>query len=168
MIDSKKSLEKYLQQKRFETAKKWIVGDVLDFGGNDGELKPLVTGEYTIVNYDHGPMVGKSFDTIVTLAVVEHIPVEDVYKIFESFKKQLRPNGKIILTTPTPRSKPILEALASIHILDKQNIEEHEHYWSQEELQNLATRSGLEIVHYEKFQLGCNQFAVMQHRSGEN
>lgn len=168
MIDTKKSLEKKLQQRRFDKVKDWIQGDVLDFGGNEGELKPMVLGDYTLVNYDHAPIMEKTYDTIVSLAVVEHLHINEVYNIFSIFKKQLRPKGKIILTTPTPRSKPILDTFAFFHILDKQNIEEHKHYWTEQELTNLAVKSQLEIIYYDQFQLGCNQLVVMQHTSQKN
>lgn len=160
MINSSKFLEAFLQQRRFSRVLPYLKGSVLDFGGNDGELKKYVKGEYTLVNYDHAPMENKSFDTIVALAVVEHIPVEDVYKIFKKFK--LNANGLIFLTTPTPMSKPVLEFLASLHILDKQNIEEHKHYWVRKEIEDLAKASGFKVKKYGKFQLGFNQYAVLE------
>lgn len=161
MINSKKFLEAYLQKYRFRMVLPFLKGeDVLDFGGNEGELKPYVTGNYTLVNYDHSPMENKTFDTIVALAVVEHIPVDDVYAIFKKFK--LKPGGTIFLTTPTPMSKPLLEFLAFLHILDKQNIEEHKHYWNKEELFALAESIGLKVKKYKKFQMGFNQYAVFE------
>lgn len=44
MIDTSNLLEGFLQRKRFKKVKKWIKGDVLDFGGNEGELRPYVEG----------------------------------------------------------------------------------------------------------------------------
>ena len=144
--------------------KKYLKGDVLDFGGNEGELKRFVTGKYTIVNYDHSGMERKTFDTIVLLAVVEHINVDDVYKIFKKFKTCLSKNGKIFLTTPTPASKPVLEFLAKVGVLGKENIEEHKHYWSKKDIFNLAKETGFEVEKYKKFQIGFNQYAVFRHK----
>jgi hypothetical protein len=45
-----------LQQYRFRKAIPFLKGNVLDFGGNDGELQQYVSGSYTLVNYDYGPM----------------------------------------------------------------------------------------------------------------
>ena len=64
MIDSKKKLENLLQGYRFNKVKKYLIGDVLDFGGNEGELKIFVKGNYTLVNYDHSPMFNKTFDNL--------------------------------------------------------------------------------------------------------
>jgi len=161
MINSKMPLEKFLQKLRFSKVINMLHGDVLDFGGNEGELKQFVKGSYSIVNYDHSPMEGKEFDTIVLLAVIEHINVEEVYLIFQKLFKHLKKGGKIILTTPTPQSKWLLESLASLHILDKQNIEEHKHYWNMKEIYDLAEMNGLRVEFYEKFQLGFNQFAIL-------
>jgi 2-polyprenyl-3-methyl-5-hydroxy-6-metoxy-1,4-benzoquinol methylase len=164
MIDSSKVFEKLLQNFRFNRVKNLLIGDVLDFGGNEGELNQLVKGNYTIVNYDHSPMDGKQFDTIVLLAVIEHIEVSDVHLIFNKFSKHLKKSGKILLTTPTPKSKWILELLASIGILDKQNIEEHKHYWDEKDIMDLANKNGFQLIEYKKFQIGFNQFAIMSHK----
>lgn len=160
MIDTNKVVEKFLQNCRFSKVKSILKGDVLDFGGNEGELKRYVKGSYTLVNYDYTPMKGKMFDTIVILAVIEHIDVEKVFDIFQNFYEHLNNGGRIILTTPTPRSKWLLELLADMDILDKQNILEHKHYWNKAEIINLALSAGLKVDVYYNFQLGMNQFAI--------
>jgi 2-polyprenyl-3-methyl-5-hydroxy-6-metoxy-1,4-benzoquinol methylase len=162
MIPSNRRMEALLQKIRFQKVLPYLKGDVLDFGGNDGELKQFVNGNYTLVNYDHTPMKGKSFDTIVALAVVEHIEVKDVYLIFKELESKLRPGGVIFLTTPTPLSKPILEFMAFINILDKENIREHKHYWTRKEIYDLAAKSSLQVKRYTRFQLGVNQLAVLE------
>ena len=87
MIDDTMILEKFLQNSRFKMVKSYLIGDVLDFGGNKGELKKLVKGKYLIVNYDHSVMENAHYDTIVSLAVIEHIEYEEVFNIFHKFKK---------------------------------------------------------------------------------
>ena len=142
----------------------YLTGDVLDFGGNEGELKKFVRGEYTLVNYDHSAMEGKTFDTIVALAVIEHINIPEVYQIFKTFKEKLRPGGKIILTTPTKMAKPILNFMARIGLADKENIAEHKHYWTKKEIYNLAQETGFIVEKYKKFQIGFNQLAILKHK----
>lgn len=162
MIDTSFFLEKFLQNYRFRMVKPYLIGDVLDFGGNKGELKKIVHGKYTVVNYDHSVMNDIHCDTIVSLAVIEHIDVKDVYTIFEKFKTILNKGGRIFLTTPTKASKPILEFLAFIGVLDKQNIAEHKHYWSKQDIYNLAEKNNFLVKKYRKFQLGLNQLAVLE------
>lgn len=165
MLNSKKKLEKFLQHQRFKKVIPLLKGAVLDFGGNEGELKPYVKGDYTLVNYDYSKMEqGKQFDTIVALAVIEHIEVNRVSTLFGKFKQVLSKEGTIIITTPAPIAKPVLESLAFAGLLDKKNIEEHKHYWNKKELSLLADENGFIISTYRKFQLGFNQFVIINHK----
>lgn len=163
MIIASLFLEKFLQNYRFRMVKPYLIGDVLDFGGNKGELKKYVPGTYVVVNYDHSVMDGVSCDTIIALAVIEHIEMEDVFKIFSKFKTILRPGGRIFLTTPTPLAKPILELLARVGFLEKDNIAEHKHYWTKAEITKLADENDFTVKRYRKFQFGCNQLAIFEH-----
>jgi len=156
--------EKFLQDYRFRMVKPYLVGDVLEFGGNEGELKELVEGKYLVVNYDHSVMEDAHFDTIVSLAVIEHIPVKEVFNIFQKFSVVLNKGSRIFLTTPTKMAKPVLEFWASIGIIDKENIEEHKHYWSKKEIYDLAKKTGFVVRKYKKFQIGFNQLAVFEHK----
>ena len=164
MIDSSMFLEIFLQNYRFKMVKPYLIGDVLDFGGNEGELKKLVKGKYLVVNYDHSVMRNTHFDTIVSLAVIEHISVKEVFNIFQKFKVILNKGGRIFLTTPTKMGKPVLEFWAFIGIIDKENIEEHKHYWSKKEIYDLAKKTGFVVKKYKKFQIGFNQLAVLEHK----
>ena len=163
MINSSIFLEKILQSYRFSMVKPNLAGDVLDFGGNKGELGKFVKGKYLAVNYDHSVMEGVHFDTIVSLAVIEHLNIEEVFEIFHKFKVILNKEGLVILTTPTKIAKPILEFMAFIRILDKKNIAEHKHYWNKEEIFDLAKKTGFFVKKYKKFQLGFNQFTILEH-----
>ncbi len=162
MINSRKPTEKFFQNWRFKIVIPYLAGDVLDFGGNQGELKKFVRGEYTLVNYDHSMMEGKTFDTIAALAVIEHINVPEIFQIFKKFKEKLRPDGKIILTTPTKASRPILNFMARIGLANKENIAEHKHYWTKKEIFDLAEKTGFVIKKYKKFQFGFNQLAILK------
>jgi 2-polyprenyl-3-methyl-5-hydroxy-6-metoxy-1,4-benzoquinol methylase len=162
MINSSKWLEGIFQRFRFNKALKYLKGDILDFGGNEGELRKFVQGNYTLVNYDHSPMENKSFDTVVALAVVEHIEVDEVFRVFSLFKLKLKPNGNVFLTTPTPFARPVLELMASMNLLEKHNIEEHKHYWTKNEIFELARKNGFVVKEYKRFQLGFNQMALFE------
>lgn len=164
MIDSSMFLEKFLQNYRFKMVKPYLIGVVLDFGGNEGELKNLVKGKYLVINYDHSVMEDTNPDTIVSLAVIEHIEFDEVFKIFHKFKKILNKGGRIFLTTPTKMAKPVLEFLAFLGIVDKENIAEHKHYWSKKEIYDLANKTGFVVNKFKRFQVGFNQLAVLEHK----
>ena len=167
MINSTLFLEKILQRLRFRKVKPYLYGDILDFGGNEGELKEFVKGKYYVVNYDHSLLDNNKLfvDSIVILAVIEHMEVRDVVTTFLKFKKILKSDGWIFLTTPTKLSKPVLEFMAFIGLLDEKNIEEHKHYWNKKELFQLAINTGFEVKRFRRFQLGFNQFVVFFHKS---
>lgn len=163
MLNSSKRLEKFLQNYRFKMAKPFLKGDVLDFGGNYGELKKFVSGNYQVVNYDYSRLKNNKFDTIVCLAVIEHMEQKQVYEIFAKFKNLLKENGQIFLTTPAKAAKPVLSLLAFLGLIDKINILEHKHYWAENEIFSLAEKSGFKMIKYKKFQLGFNQLAILKH-----
>lgn len=163
MLNSSIFLEKLLQNYRFKMVKPYLIGDVLDFGGNQDELKKLVKGKYLNVNYDYYAMENSHFDTIISLAVIEHIDFDEVFEIFRKFKKILNKNGRIFLTTPTKIAKPILELWSLVGILDRANIAEHKHYWSKKEIYDLAKQSGFTVKQYKRFQIGFNQLACLEH-----
>jgi predicted SAM-dependent methyltransferase len=164
MIENLKYFEKIAQNTRFKMAKPYLIGDVLDFGGNKGELKKLVKGKYIVVNYDHSVMENAHVDTIACLAVIEHIHVKEVYEIFNKFKTILKNGGRIVLTTPPKIGKPFMEFMAFIGINNKENIAEHKHYWSKNEIQDLAEKTGFIAIKYKRFQIVFNQLAIFEHK----
>lgn len=163
MLDNPRLIDKFLQNYRFQAAKPFLIGDVLDFGGNRGELKKFVAGKYLAVNYNHSVMDNVHCDTIVCLAVVEHIDQPEVVAIFKKFKNILNRNGRIFLTTPARIAKPVLEFMAFSGLIDKTAIAEHKHYWNKREIYALAEKTGFAVKQYRKFQLGFNQSAVLEH-----
>jgi len=150
--------EGILQKRRFSQVKGEISGSVLDFGGNYGELgEYLKLKDYHVTN---GAFSGGSFDTIVLLAVLEHLerPVE----ILLLLRSCLKPKGRIVITTPTPLIHPLLVFL-SWFFLDKKNIEEHFGYYTKEGLKRIGESLGMKM-RYKRFQLGLNQRVVYEFR----
>lgn len=164
MLESSRFIDKFLQNYRFSKVKSFLIGDVLDFGGNRGELQQMVGGKYLVVEQDHSVMNNTHFDTIVCLAVVEHMAMSEVFGVFDRFKKVLNRNGRIILTTPTKMAKPVLEFMALLKIIDRASVAEHKHYWTKKEIYILVERAGFVVKKYQKFQLGFNQLAFIEHK----
>lgn len=82
------------------------------------------------------PFDDNYFDLITMLAVLEHIENPD--DMFKEIYRVLKPNGNLILTTPTPRAKPVLEFLSfRLKLIDKKEILDHKRYWNKNELINL-------------------------------
>ena len=109
----------------------------------------------------------RTFDQITILAVVEHIPLDQVGLLFREFRRILKDDGRVLLTTPTPASKPLLEFLAfKLKIISAPEIADHKHYYSAADLHTLATQQGFVCSVYETFQFGLNCFAAFTKQSG--
>jgi hypothetical protein len=157
-------IEKFLQWLRFRKIRDYVFGRILDFGGNRGELgvnlkNCTCVSSYCCVN-DSNDIAG-IYDTIVCLAVIEHIDVREVFRIFKTLALRLERRGKIIVTTPSRMSKALLEFLAFIGLLDRKNLAEHKHYWNKNDIRDLALSSGLRFE-YERFCFGFNQLAIFR------
>lgn len=104
-----------------------------------------------------------SFDHVTILAVLEHVPLDQVGALFREFRRILKPGGSVLLTTPTPRSRPLLEFLAfKLKIISGPEIADHKHYWSEADVAALAVREGYRLERYETFQFGLNSFAELR------
>jgi len=104
-----------------------------------------------------------TFDHVSILAVLEHIPLDAVDALFREFHCILKDGGSVLLTTPTPASKPLLEFLAfRLKIISGPEIADHKHYWSEADITALAARDGFALATYHTFQAGLNSFAVLR------
>lgn len=101
------------------------------------------------------------FDLVTILAVLEHIPLDQVETLFREFARILKPGGRVLITTPTPAAKPVLEFLAfKLHVISEPEIADHRHYYSPADLQSLATRHGFSCENYRRFLFGFNCFVA--------
>lgn len=103
----------------------------------------------------HLPIENDFANCIIFLAVLEHLnyPKETVAEIYRILKK----DGILLMTIPSPRSKPILELLALFHIINKREIRDHKKYWNKKELINLLKETGFSEINFSYFQFGMNQ-----------
>lgn len=108
-----------------------------------------------------------TFDQVTILAVLEHIPPDQVDTLFREFRRILKADGRILITTPTPASKPLLEFLAfKLKIISGPEIADHKHYYSRADIADLATRQELACEAYLTFQFGLNSFASLAKQPG--
>jgi len=104
-----------------------------------------------------------AFDQVSILAVLEHIPVDEVDILFREFHRVLAPGGQVLLTTPTPAAKPLLDFLAfRLNVISKPEIADHKHYYPREDILEVANRNGFELKRYRTFQFGFNCLAVLE------
>ena len=93
------------------------------------------------------------------LAVLEHVyhPRFVLEQIYRSLKK----GGEIILTTPSRAAKPVLEFLAfKLRLIDEEEIRDHKHYFSKQELLNLFKEVGFKEINHSYFECGFNHLVT--------
>jgi SAM-dependent methyltransferase len=98
------------------------------------------------------------FRTILMLALLEHLA--DPAAALRRAGSLLRPDGRLVVTTPHPAGRIPLEIGAALGLLSKHAAGEHETLLSRQGLERVAAAAGLRTVAYRRFMLGGNQVAV--------
>ena len=137
------SLEKW----RLNKIRNHIIGDIiLDFGCGYGKLAAKIPEKHyfgvdidekvllsarninadlknaQFYNVDSSEWRSYKFDTIILAAVIEHL--DNPSQFLMDFKKLLKSNGRIIITTPAPMASTILMIGSRILLFSKDAIEE--------------------------------------------
>jgi len=134
---------------------------ILDAGSGDGELAKILRNMGHIVvtadrekadiicDFEKGlPFDEKTFDLALSLAVVEHL--NDPLFFLSELKRVAR---RVIITTPSPRAKPVLEFLAFLRLINRDHIKDHKHYLDKTQIEFLGFR-------HKYFLFGLNQICV--------
>ena len=101
----------------------------------------------------------ESVDCVTLLAVLEHL--NNATKVLVECYRILKFGGILILTTPSPFSKPILEFLSfKLKIVSPIEIADHKHYYSKEELVKILGELGFKNKEIHSFEFGLNNLAV--------
>jgi len=127
-----------------------------EFHPNLGQVEglQLVTGN---LNQPIASLPDASIDVALSLAVLEHLDAPDVFA--KEVYRTLRPGGVLLLTTPGPTSKPLLEFLAyKLGVIDEYEIRDHKHYFSSQDLEDTFSAAGFtpEKIEAKTFIFGMN------------
>lgn len=100
------------------------------------------------------------FDCVVMLAIVEHIFNQKF--LMAGVAQALRPDGHVVLTTPTPFGNDIVHRCgAMVGLFHQSATDDHIVLYNRRRLRLLAKEVGLDLVSHRYFQLRCNQIAIM-------
>jgi 2-polyprenyl-3-methyl-5-hydroxy-6-metoxy-1,4-benzoquinol methylase len=101
------------------------------------------------------------FDVITWIAVIEHFHSGDAETFLLACIPLLKPGGKVLLTTPTPRSKPILEFLAyKLSLISEDEIRDHKIYYDRSKMESILNRSKMSMETYKTFQFSLNSLVI--------
>ena len=185
-----KAPDRFLQNWRINKALPYVVsrGRVLDIGcadatffrvarkckelksyvGVDPDLSPetqpfdprmqLVKGTFpeSLENAPDG-----SFDSIVMLACLEHIPESVHPTLARHCFRLLGTDGTLVITVPDHKVDYILDVLKAMKLIDGMETGQHYHY-DIRLTPNVFQSSGLNLLVHKKFQLGLNNLFVFR------
>lgn len=140
-------------------------GSIREGLGLDPQAVPGREGGCEIIQADllSAALPGERFDAVLMLAVLEHLDSGSVEPFLRDVHRILKPEGLLIITTPTPLSKPLLEFLAfRAHLISEHEIRGHRRYYRRTDLESLARRMDYEILKAARFQGGLNSFYVLK------
>ena len=114
------------------------------------------------------PAGTEKFDVITALAVLEHIPAENLADFAEACYDWLNSGGKVILTVPSPFVDKILAVLLKLRLIDGMSLEEH-HGFSLGGIPGLFENANFVLIKHSTFQLGLNNlFLFVKSAKREN
>jgi 2-polyprenyl-3-methyl-5-hydroxy-6-metoxy-1,4-benzoquinol methylase len=179
-------LSPFLENKRMKVITSFVTGGtILDYGCGNGKIIPSLTyTRYTgtdldqnVVseakkNYSPGKNVffytieefenlQEKYDFIILSAVIEHF--KDPLQTMTGLTRRLQNQGKIIITTPTPRGNTLLKFGSMLGIFSRCAFEDHNQIFSKTDFIALAEKLNLRIIKYDTFEIGMNQLVVLSH-----
>ncbi|OGH68390.1 MAG: hypothetical protein A3I29_04070 [Candidatus Magasanikbacteria bacterium RIFCSPLOWO2_02_FULL_44_11] len=106
-------------------------------------------------------LADNSVDLVTSLAVLEHLanPLKNIQEIY----RILKPGGRLVLTTPTPLSKPILEFLSfKLGLINEDEVKDHKDYFNLKRLRDMLVPTGFQEqkIQASTFLFGLNNFVV--------
>lgn len=98
-------------------------------------------------------------DYVVSFATLEHFDYPK--ELLNDAIRILKKHGKVILTTPSPWSKGILELCEKIGLISSREIHEHKNYFDEKSLRLLVRNNNVKIT-YRSFEMGLNNLLVIE------
>lgn len=179
-----KLLDRYLQSVRIKKAKAYIRKNdsILDIGSADGamfeKLRTLIgksvgvdpTIKETIEKELYTLYAGyfpeacpqkRTYNIITMLAVLEHIPTAQQTQLALDCYRFLKPDGRVIITVPSPQVDYILDILLRLKLIDGMSLEEHFGF-KPEDTEQIFKAPFFKLIKKRKFQFGLNNLYVFE------
>ena len=179
-----KPVDRLLRWWRFRKARPFIKATdrVLDVGCSDGALFRYLRGRYregvgidpalrSSVDrsryrllpgtFPDGLPDRSTYDVITMLAVVEHLPEDQLRSLGEDTARALNDGGRVVLTVPSPVVDSLLHFMERIHLIRGIGLHEH-HGFHPRRVPEVFEGSDLRLLRARRFQLGLNNLFVLR------
>jgi 2-polyprenyl-3-methyl-5-hydroxy-6-metoxy-1,4-benzoquinol methylase len=175
-------LDRHIRSLRIRQVRQYIASgsSVLDVGCFDGSLFVTLGGRISrgvgvdpqlIVTRQDGrfrfvadgfpttALDGERFDVITMLAVLEHVPDEDLPTWAQECANLLEPEGVVIATVPDPRVDDMLHLLMRLRLVA--GMAAHQHHGADPSiLPTVFAHHGLVLRSHRRFEFGLNNLFV--------
>jgi len=125
----------------------------------DGETRSdryrLLPGRFP----DDLPVDVGTFNAVTMLATFEHLPAAEHDRVVEACRHHTEPDGRVIITVPSPAVDPILDLLVAVRVIDGMSHDEHFGF-KPRDLIPLFQSHGFRLAERRHFELGLNQVFV--------
>jgi 2-polyprenyl-3-methyl-5-hydroxy-6-metoxy-1,4-benzoquinol methylase len=113
-------------------------------------------------DFERSPLqVRGKFDTILLLAVVEHLSNPNF--LFSQLNSRLKPQGKVIITTPTPIGIRLHAIGAKLNLVYRIAAEDHKTSYSMADLLHLLHNHGMSVKLCKRFLFSFNIMCIAEH-----
>ena len=133
--------------------------------GFDRKVRPETVGNIQlqpVADLNVGlPLADESVDHVTMIALIEH--VAEPLELLAEARRILKIGGRLIISTPSPKAKPLLEFLAfRLKMIAADEIADHKFYYPAASLRQCLEQAGFSDIVIETFQFGFNQIAMAQ------
>jgi cyclopropane fatty-acyl-phospholipid synthase-like methyltransferase len=179
-----KKLDYFIQKQRILQAEKYIIGNtLLDIGCHEGELfehilkkknisghgidsvlkDKIETSNYTLFPgfFPNDFSIDNKYNNITLLAVLEHIPIEQIKKYPQLLSSYLESKGRVIITIPSKKVDYILDFLLFFKLIKGMDLEHHQDF-ERSIIKTIFTENGFNLLKEKKFELGLNTLYVFE------
>lgn len=127
--------------------------------GGDIHWHTLDLNKQPNLPFEHG-----YFDVVTMLAVAEHLNPASLEKLLAEAHRTLKPNGRVVITTPAAWSDGLLHLMARLRLVSSEEIDEHVFAYTLPLLGWYFGRAGfaMDRVHFGYFELGLNMWAYAE------
>jgi len=134
----------------------------IDYSVSRSNSKNLVLKNFDL-NNSKMPFRNNFFETVIMLAVVEHMERDKLPALFKEVARILKPGGRFIITTPCPWAHFLLRLMARFRLVSPIEIKEHKYAYDKNSIAAYFDNAGFKSskMKFGYFELFLNNWAYV-------